>query len=239
MIRTLGTQFGHFFLLEQDGEITLIDAGLSGYRDTLEPALAEMGRSIGDVKAIVLTHADPDHVGFAGELQQTHGIPVYVHRADSERTRRGKTKHTEGSPLAMLTMLKRAHSRRALRHMIANGGAKQSKIPEVIPFDDGDELDVPGRLRVIHTPGHTEGHCVLYAQSEDALFVGDAINNLDIVTGQFGAHVAPRAANTSTNQAYESLSRIEELDAQTIYFGHGDPSTQGTRAIVAEARAKR
>jgi len=92
---------------------------------------------------------------------------------------------------------------------------------------------------VIHTPGHTEGHCVLYAPFEDALFVGDAINNIDIVTGQPGAHLAPRTANTSTNQAYESLSRIEELEARTVYFGHGDPSTAGTRAIVAEARAKR
>ena len=239
MIRTLGTQFGHFFLLEQDGEVTLIDAGLSGYRDTLEPALADMGRSIDDVKAIVLTHADPDHVGFAGELQHTHGIPVYVHRADSERTRQGKTKQSEGSPLAMLKMLRHAHSRRALRHMIANGGAKQSKVPEVIPFVDGDELHVPGRLRVIHTPGHTEGHCVLYAPLEGALFVGDAVNNLDIVTGRPGAHLAPSAANTSTDQAYESLSRIEEVDAQTLYFGHGAPSTAGTRAIVAEARAKR
>jgi glyoxylase-like metal-dependent hydrolase (beta-lactamase superfamily II) len=239
MIRTLGTEFVHFFLLEQDGEVTLIDAGLSGYRDTLEPALAEMGRSIEDVKAIVLTHADPDHVGFAGELQRTHGIPVYVHRADSERTRQGKTKQTEGSALAMLPMLKHAHSRRALRHMIANGGAKQSKVSEVIAFDGGDELDVPGRLRVVHTPGHTEGHSVLHAPSEDALFVGDAVNNIHIATGQPGAQVAPQAANTSTNQAYESLSRIEELDAQTLYFGHGDPSTQGTRAIVAEARAKR
>jgi Major Facilitator Superfamily/Metallo-beta-lactamase superfamily len=151
----------------------------------------------------------------------------------------GKTKQTDGSPLAMLKMLRHAHSHRALRHMIANGGAKQPKVPEVIPFDDGDELDVPGRLRVIHTPGHTEGHCVLYAPSEDALFVGDAINNLDIVTGQPGARVAPQVANASTNQAYESLSKIEELDAQTLYFGHGDPSTQGTRAIVAEARANR
>jgi len=83
---------------------------------TLEPALAEMGRSIDDVKAIVLTHADPDHVGFAGELQASHGIPVYVHRADSERTRQGKAKHAEVSPLAMLTMLKHAHSRRAPTH---------------------------------------------------------------------------------------------------------------------------
>jgi glyoxylase-like metal-dependent hydrolase (beta-lactamase superfamily II) len=239
MIRTMGTEFVHFYLLEQGGEVTLIDAGLSGYRDTLEPALAEMGLTVGDVKAVVLTHADPDHVGFAGELQQAHGIPVYVHRADSERTREGKTKKSEGSPLAMLSMLKHAHSRRALRHMISNGAAKQAKIPQVIAFDDGDELDVPGRLRAIHTPGHTDGHCVLHAASENALFVGDAINNIHIATGQPGAQVAPRVANTSTTTAYESLSKIEQLDAQTLYFGHGEPSHAGTGAVVAEARARR
>ena len=98
---------------------------------------------------------------------------------------------------------------------------------------------MPGRLRAIHTPGHTEGHCVLYAPSEDALFVGDAINNVHIATGRPGAQVAPQAANTSTSEAYESLSKIEAIDARTLYFGHGDPSTAGTRATVAEARAKR
>lgn len=239
MIQMLGTEFVHFYLLEEDGEVTLVDAGLSGYRDTLDPALAAAGRSLADVKAIVLTHADPDHVGFAGALQRSHGIPVYVHRADSERTREGKTKRSEGSPRDMLGMLRHAHARRALRHMVAKGGAKQAKVAEVIPFDDGDELDVPGRLRAIHTPGHTDGHVVLHAPSHDALFVGDAVNNVHIVTGARGAHVAPTAANVSTDQAYESLGRLEGLAAGTLYFGHGDPSTAGPRAVVAEARARR
>ena len=46
MIRTLGTEFVHFFPLEQDREVTLIDAGLSGYRDTLEPALSVFDRRL-------------------------------------------------------------------------------------------------------------------------------------------------------------------------------------------------
>ena len=56
---------------------------------------------------------------------------------------------------------------------------------------------------------------------------------------RYGGLSPPAAATTSSRQAYESLSRIEGLDAQTVYFGHGDPSTAGTLAIVAEARATR
>jgi len=46
MIRTLGAKCVHFFLLEQDGEVTLIDTGLSGDRDTLEPALSVFARRL-------------------------------------------------------------------------------------------------------------------------------------------------------------------------------------------------
>jgi glyoxylase-like metal-dependent hydrolase (beta-lactamase superfamily II) len=238
MIHTIGSEFVHFYVLEENGELTLIDAGLSGYRDTLEPALARAGRSIEDLKAVVLTHADPDHVGFAGQLQSTHGIPVYVHRLDGDRTLAGKTKQTEGSALSMLEMLRHSHGRRFLRHAISNGGAKQARVAEVIAFEDGDELDVPGRLRVAHTPGHTDGHCVLYAPAHEALFVGDALNNLHILTGAPGAYLPPPTMNTSTPQALASLERIEELDARNVYFGHGDPSAAGAGAVVAEARAR-
>lgn len=44
--RRSGCCFVHFFLLKQDGEVTLIDAGLSGYRDTLEPALSVFDRRL-------------------------------------------------------------------------------------------------------------------------------------------------------------------------------------------------
>jgi hypothetical protein len=48
MIRPLATESVHFLLLEQDGEITLIDADLSGYGDTLERALAIFDRRLRD-----------------------------------------------------------------------------------------------------------------------------------------------------------------------------------------------
>jgi glyoxylase-like metal-dependent hydrolase (beta-lactamase superfamily II) len=39
-------------------------------------------------------------------------------------------------------------------------------------------------------------------------------------------------------QARASLERIAALDAQTLYFGHGEPWTRGAAAAVAEARAR-
>ena len=45
MTRTLGAEFVHF-LLEQDGEVTLIDAGRSGHRGTLEPAVSVFDRRL-------------------------------------------------------------------------------------------------------------------------------------------------------------------------------------------------
>ena len=97
---------------------------------------------------------------------------------------------------------------------------------------------MPGRLRAVHTPGHTDGHCLLYEPIDDALFVGDALNNVNIVTGQTGPHLPPVAANTSTAQAYRSLSKLEQITPRILYFGHGSPSTDPPRELVAEARAR-
>jgi hypothetical protein len=68
------------------------------------------------------------------------------------------------------------------------------------------------------------------------VFVGDAINNHSLVTGRDELRVPPPLANTSTAQAVDSLAVIEGIEASHIYFGHGDPSHLGTRAVVAEAR---
>ena len=46
-----------------------------------------MGRSLDDVRGVVLTHGDTDHIGFAERLRRDHGVPVYVHAADAARAR--------------------------------------------------------------------------------------------------------------------------------------------------------
>jgi glyoxylase-like metal-dependent hydrolase (beta-lactamase superfamily II) len=79
---------------------------------------------------------------------------------------------------------------------------------------------------------------VLHVPSEGSLFTGDALCGWNTITGEPGPILPPREFNNSTAGALASLERIEGVDAQTLYFGHGDPWTGGAAAAVAEARSR-
>ena len=86
-IRRLGEGLVNVYLLEEAGEITIVDAGAPGYWKDLLAELATMGRSLDDVRALVLTHAHSDHVGFAERIRRERGVPVQVHPDDATLAR--------------------------------------------------------------------------------------------------------------------------------------------------------
>ena len=237
MIRRAGTDIVNWYLLEEGGRVTIVDAGCPGYRPQLDEALAAIGRGIGDVEALVLTHAHIDHIGFAQKLQAERGIPVHAHELEVPQATTGKAPKTEGSLAPAL--LRYGTARRVVWHIARNGGARPPRLGQVESFGDGAELDVPCRPRAIHTPGHSPGHCVLHVPAEGALFVGDAMAGWSTITGAEGPIIPPKEFNNSTEQARRSLDAIEPLDVQTLYFGHGDPWTGGAAAAVAEARTRK
>jgi glyoxylase-like metal-dependent hydrolase (beta-lactamase superfamily II) len=236
MIHRAGTEIVNWYLLEEGGRVTIVDAGCPGYRRQLDGALSEIGRTIADVEAIVLTHAHIDHVGFAQILQDERGTPVYAHEAERPQAQTGKAPPTEASYLTAIPRHRMV--RRVIFHIVRNGGARPPKVKRVEAFSDGEELDLPGRPRAIHTPGHSPGHCVLHVPSEGAVFTGDAINGWDAVTGAPGPILPPPEFSNSMAQARASLERIAAIDAETLYFGHGDPWRGGAAAAVAEARTR-
>lgn len=236
MIHRAGTEIVNFYLLEEGGKVTLVDAGLPAYLPRLQSALGEIGRTLDDVEAIVLTHAHIDHVGFSQRLQDQRGIPVYAHERELPQASTGKPPRTEGS--FVTAMLRHRTARRVIFHIARNGGAKPPKVARVQTFKDGDQLDVPGRPRAIETPGHSPGHCALYLEQDAALFTGDALCGWNTVTGQAGPILPPPEFSNSMAQARESLQRIADSGAQTLYYGHGDPWQNGAQAAVEEARAR-
>src|SRR5919205_349085 len=75
--------YTNWYLLEEDGRLTVVDAGVPASWDSLHEALRQLGRGPADIEALVLTHAHFDHVGFAERARTALGVPVYVHENDA------------------------------------------------------------------------------------------------------------------------------------------------------------
>lgn len=74
-------------LVEESGAVTIVYAGMPGYWRSLLVELASMGRSLSDVRAIVLTHAQTDHIGFAERIRTESWRPILVHELDALRAK--------------------------------------------------------------------------------------------------------------------------------------------------------
>jgi glyoxylase-like metal-dependent hydrolase (beta-lactamase superfamily II) len=217
------------YLLEDAGEVTVIDAGLPGFYRALPRELAAMGRTAADVRALLLTHGHSDHIGFAERLRRDQRVPVSVHEADAALARGEVRNPAKGTgPIRLRPFLG------FLWFGTLRGGLRTPKLQEVATFGDGATLDVPGSPRVILTPGHTPGSAVLHVASLDALFVGDALATYAVTTGARGPQVAPFTADAA--QAVASLARLEDVSAGLVLPGHGDPWTGGVQEAVRQVR---
>ena len=231
----LGTEMVNWYLVEDGGRLTAVDSGLPGLRDSLDSDLQALGHGIGDVEAVVLTHCDGDHTGLANAFKEA-GARVLIHSADERKLRKPGPKSGDAAPLRMLSVMWRPGAVRFFRHMAKHGGARPPSVEPTATFEQGEVLDVPGRPRVVPTPGHTEGHCALHFEGRRALFAGDALCTWHPISGRTGPQLLPSAFNVSNDQALRSLSALEGIDAQTMLVGHGAPWHDGPGAAAARAR---
>ena len=98
-LHRLGNDIVACYLVDTPDGITLIDAGLPGHWRDLQRELQALGKSADDIRGLVLTHGDSDHIGFAERLRRDHGVPVYVHSADAARARTGEKPKTSFGPM--------------------------------------------------------------------------------------------------------------------------------------------
>jgi glyoxylase-like metal-dependent hydrolase (beta-lactamase superfamily II) len=217
--------------VEESGEVTIVDAGVPGFYRDIEGELRLMGRTVTDVRALVLTHGHSDHIGFAEKLHRERGVPVSVHEMDAALARGEVPNPSKGFGPTKLGPLSGF-----LWFTILRGGLRTPNLHEVATFGDGATLDAPGSPRVILTPGHTPGSAALHVSSLDALFVGDAFATYAVTTGARGPQVAPFTADPV--EAVASLSRLEGISADLVLPGHGDPWMGGTEEAIRLVRER-
>jgi glyoxylase-like metal-dependent hydrolase (beta-lactamase superfamily II) len=223
-LHRIGSDTVNSYLVVGEGGVTIIDAGLPRYWHLLNRELAELSLTLGDVRALILTHGDSDHIGFAARLSREKGIRAYLHPADTDRARLEVKKPSRGwgpvkaGPLAGFLWYSATH-----------GGLRPKPVGELRPAEDGQVLDVPGAPRIIHAPGHTPGSIAVHVPAADALFIGDTMTTRSVLTGVTGPKPAP--FTLEPGQAMASLARIGDVDATWVLPGHG-PAWDGG---VAEA----
>jgi glyoxylase-like metal-dependent hydrolase (beta-lactamase superfamily II) len=229
----LGTKWVNFYLLVDQGEATLIDAGYPGYWPQVSEALGALGLPNDSLSAVVVTHHHVDHVGTAEQCRREAGATVYVHEADAPIVRGERRSHV---PPGFYRQSWRPSMARYLAHTVAAGGGRYRRVDRVEALSDELVLDVPGRPRVIPTPGHTAGHCSVFVEDRGVLVAADAMVNFDYASGETG--LRPHRFNEDRAQALASLAQLDGVDAEVVLFGHGDPWTQGSSRALEIVRAR-
>lgn len=229
-LHRIGSDTVNSYLVVGPDGVTIIDAGLPRYWKLLGRELAGLGKTVDDVRALILTHGDSDHIGFAARLYREKGIPAYLHPADDARAKLEVKKPNSGwgpvktGPLAGF-----------LWYSARQGGFRIPPAVGLRPVEDGQVLDVPGAPRVIHTPGHTPGSISVHVPAVDALFMGDTMTTRNVLTGATGPKPAPFTLEPA--QAAASLDRVDQVDATWVLPGHGPAWDGGVAEAVRRIRA--
>lgn len=237
-VHRLGDRHVNFYLIEDGTDLTLVDTGLPGHWRVLTEALAGLGRSVGDIAAVLITHGHVDHFGLANRIRTEAGAQVWVHPGDApilhapRRTRRTWRPERSLFPYAVTN----PRGLVAPWNLVRRGGLLTAATPEVHHLRDGQRLDVPGNPLVVHTPGHTAGSTTFLLPGPAIAFTGDTLVTHDEITGHFGPTLLCRALTQDSDVATGSLTTLAELDADLVLPGHGDPWPHGLASAAQQAR---
>jgi glyoxylase-like metal-dependent hydrolase (beta-lactamase superfamily II) len=226
----------NWYLIGDETGVALVDTGWPRSWPKVQQAVRELGRSLQDVRAVLLTHGHGDHLGAAEKVRQA-GVPVWAHRDEVARVQ-GKAKGSSSFALVpgLLPHLWRPRALGFVLHASAHGFMTPKWVKEVIPLDESSLLDLPGRPRAVATPGHTEGHTSYHLPELGVLLAGDALVTLDVLSRQRGPRLMPDPVQRDPDLAKTSLAALEPVEASTLLPGHGEPWQGSMADAVGRAR---
>ncbi len=182
----------------------------------VDPALGVVSRAgaLSPVDRVVNSHCHEDHIA-GNHLFPSQ--PCFVHEAD-------------------------LHGMLSLDHMMdiygfsgeVDAGFRRVVVerfhyvarPDAVAFADGHVFELGGgvRVRAIHAPGHTRGHCLLHVEPDDVLYLGD------IDLSSFGPYYGD--AWSSLTDFERTLTAVRRLEARHYATFHHVGVLDGREAFV-------
>jgi hydroxyacylglutathione hydrolase len=189
----------------------LIDTGYTADFDVTEHLIKEIGVNLFDTDWIISTHTHTDHIGGNKMIQDRSGCGIALHKVG---------KHFMDTKDDWATWWR-----------YYNQEADFFNCTRAL--EDGDLIHIgPHEFQVFYAPGHASDGIVLYNSTARALISGDALWENDMPTITMRVE-----GSTCLFHVMESLERLESLDVDVVYPGHGRPFND-IKGAISKSRLK-
>lgn len=213
-IKHLSLGMVNAYLVKNKNGYFLIDTGIPMTRYKLERALELEGVKLNEIKLVIITHGDIDHIGNCAYLQKKYGLKIAVHEADAWMCRTGKSIQNRKRKSSPLAKIKSSVIGQLIIKPLMKKYPLEAFEPDMILSDGQDFIKEGFDAKVVHIPGHSMGSIGILTGDSD-FFSGDTINN----------RKRPTVADIVENEALlvKSLDKIKILNVRNVYPGHGSP----------------
>ncbi len=213
----------HAFLLDDGGELTLVDTLFESDARLVLREIDRLGRHVTDLKRIAITHGHRSHLGGVAALKRTSGATVLAHEWEADIV--------SGDRRAQAVTILPRQSLRLMPFQLGLWLNRPRHVP--CPVDETvGEGDAGGPLQGIHAAGHSPGHLAFYWPERRFLIAGDAVATWPELCPGWDAF------NLNKAQHSVSLARMAALEAHVVGVGHGDPITRDAPDTVHRVAAE-
>jgi len=202
----------HAYLLDDGNGLTLVDTLFDQDAHRVLSQVQAIGKTVQDIRHIILTHAHRSHLGGLAELKKLSGATVYAHEWEADIISADR----RAQPVSILPYP--PYRTYYLQIGLNLNLAKHKPITVDEYVHEGDRI---GPVQVIFAAGHSPGHLAFFWPERKALIAGDAVCTWPtFMLGWKGFLLNPK-------QHLDTLLKLAEYDSEVLCVGHGDPLPTG------------
>ncbi|AKE16803.1 MULTISPECIES: MBL fold metallo-hydrolase [Bacillus] len=199
-------------------ELTLVDTGYTSFLPLIENAILKHGYEMKNLKNIIITHYDDDHIGSVYDFKVKYPhINVIASEIESNYISGDIKSERLVQAEEMLERMPNEEKEFGKWFIQQLKNIKHISVDEKV--HDG-QMILNNECQIVATPGHTSGHISLYFPNLDCVITGDAAvqENRELV-------IANPNFCLDIEKAKQSLNRIKSFKAAQYYCYHGGKLT--------------